>query len=158
MRIIFHCKDKTGGGDGGQWRGCQQCTLGKDGEKAAVKPVTTLSKPPSLGLYSVLLRQFNRHAAYKWKDSQRRRGGLCGLETAANARNKRTKGLIKEGLGSCAMLCWRDIIIQLTDIRLKIYIASRDSSGVGVCRCPIGWVHRSVHTAMSIPKTSVLLM
>ena len=38
---MFHC-DKTGGGDGGQWRGCQQCTLGKDGEKPAVKAVTAL--------------------------------------------------------------------------------------------------------------------
>ncbi|TNN76885.1 hypothetical protein EYF80_012938 [Liparis tanakae] len=34
---------------GGQWRGCQQCTLGKDGEQPAVKPVTALSKALPLG-------------------------------------------------------------------------------------------------------------
>lgn len=33
LTIIFHCKDKTGGGDRGQRRGCQQCTLGKGGEE-----------------------------------------------------------------------------------------------------------------------------
>lgn len=45
--IVFHCKYKTGGGDGGQWRGCQQCTLGKDGEQPALKPVPALSKAAS---------------------------------------------------------------------------------------------------------------
>lgn len=40
-RIIFHHKDETEGGEGGQRRGCQQCTLGRH---VALQPVTALSE------------------------------------------------------------------------------------------------------------------
>lgn len=72
--IIFHHKDKTGGGDGGQRRGCQQCTLEKHGEKAAVKPVTVLSRAASVGLQARRTRVVV--AVYR-----KRREELFSLET-----------------------------------------------------------------------------
>lgn len=71
--IIFHHKDKTGGGDGGQRRGCQQRTLGKHGEKAAVKPVIVLSRAASEGLQA---RRTRVMALYR-----KRREELFRLET-----------------------------------------------------------------------------
>lgn len=59
--IIFHDEDETGGGeggDGGQWRGCQQRTLGK-GRREAPRPGLSLPylKAPSLGLRAALWRR-----------------------------------------------------------------------------------------------------
>lgn len=90
LRIIFHCKDKTDGGDGGQWRGCQQCTLGKDGEKPAVKPVTTLSKPASLGLVDSGIVVPVYKPANKRSPTGGERG-LCSLGIRVKAHKKRVQ-------------------------------------------------------------------
>ena len=56
VRSFFIVRTRQAEGDGGQWRGCQQCTLGKACEEAAVKPVSTLSKPSSSGTRALLWR------------------------------------------------------------------------------------------------------
>ena len=72
-RTIFHNEDKTGGGDGGQWRGCQQCTLEKD----------SLSLPYLSHLHwdSRIVVAAYRPCSAKTKDSQRSREAFFGLET-----------------------------------------------------------------------------
>ena len=85
VRSFFIVRTRQAEGDGGQWRGCQQCTLGKACEEAAVKPVSTLSKPCSSGI---------GHCCGGSQASQRREA-LLGLETLQQSNGPYNEGIIR---------------------------------------------------------------